>query len=114
MPNTAPIRELLSSGQHLSHIVHFVPNRSSLGDHYTCLLFLEKMQFPKCRYLSVPILGLDGKRFRYQGEIAAETINGSVWNFSVGEDAELVERLKSMPVKLGDIADIFVACNQRR
>jgi hypothetical protein len=31
-----------------------------------------------------------------------------VWNFSVGRGAELVERLKAIPTKLGDMADIFV------
>lgn len=106
----APVRELLSQGKHLAHIVHFGAQQVFPGaTTYTCLLFLNKAGSRQCRFVSVPDLAdwiKTGAGLR--GEIAAEKINGVVWNFTVGEGAALVERLKSMPVKLGDVADIFV------
>jgi hypothetical protein len=42
------------------------------------------------------------------GEIASNRISDSAWNFTVGQGADLVGKLKAMLVKLGDIADIFV------
>ena len=106
----APVRELLSQGRHLAHIVHFGAQQVFPGaTTYTCLLFLNKSGSRQCRFVRVPDLAewiQTGAGLR--GEIAAEKINGAVWNFTVGDGAALVERLKAMPVRLGDVADIFV------
>jgi len=107
----APLRELLSKGRHLSQIVHF-GSQQVFADAttYTCLLFLEKAGRRKCRFCSVPDLAkwIEDDRAAVRGELFAEKIDGVVWNFTVGKDAGLVARLKAMPVKLGDLADIFV------
>jgi hypothetical protein len=39
------------------------------------------------------------------GKINASHVTESEWNFSVGKDAGLFEKLASMPVKLGDVAE---------
>ncbi|MCU0872099.1 MAG: Eco57I restriction-modification methylase domain-containing protein [Pirellulaceae bacterium] len=105
-----PIREMLSRGRHLAHIVHFGAQQVfPRATTYTCLLFLDKSGSRQCDFVSVPDLAAwiqTGAGVR--GDIVAEKINGVVWNFTVGEGANLVERLKGMPAKLGDLADIFV------
>ena len=107
----APLRELLSKRRHLSQIVHFGAQQVFAGaTTYTCLLFLEKCGRSKCRFCGVPDLAawIKDDNAAVRGELLAEKIDGVVWNFTVGEDADLVARLKTMPVKLGDLADIFV------
>ncbi|MBI5829059.1 MAG: restriction endonuclease subunit M, partial [Chloroflexi bacterium] len=42
------------------------------------------------------------------GTIPAATATAAEWNFTVGKGAALFERLSRLPVKLGDIAHIFV------
>jgi len=42
------------------------------------------------------------------GRIAAANVTGAVWNFAVGQGAGLFEKLSGMPVKLGDVAELFV------
>ena len=72
-------------------------------------MFLDKAGRRKCRFVSVPDLAAwikSGAGVR--GDLVAEKINGEVWNFTVGEGAKLVQRLQGMPVKLGDVADVFV------
>ncbi len=105
-----PLRELLSEGKHLEHVVHFGAEQVfSEATTYTCLLFLGKSTSRKCSYVSVPNLKLWVKdRSSVRGDIDAGKISGGVWNFAVGHGADLVNRLKTMPVKLGDLADIFV------
>ncbi len=106
----APLRDLLSKGRHLARMVHFGAQQVFSGaTTYTCLLFLDKAGRRKCRFVSVPDLKAWMKSGAgVRGDLVAEKINGEVWNFTVGEDAELVQRLKGMPVKLGEVADIFV------
>ncbi len=41
------------------------------------------------------------------GEIPAAEISAGEWNFTVGRGADLFEKLRRMPVKLGEVADIF-------
>ncbi|MCZ7592470.1 MAG: hypothetical protein M5U15_10085 [Kiritimatiellae bacterium] len=43
-----------------------------------------------------------------EGQIPAKTITAAEWNFAVGAGADIINRMKAMPTKLGDIADIFV------
>jgi hypothetical protein len=43
-----------------------------------------------------------------EGVVSVRGITAEEWNFAVGRGAKLVERMQAMPVKLGDVADIFV------
>jgi hypothetical protein len=105
-----PLRGLLSKGNHLSHVVHFGDQQVFPGStNYVCLLFLHNAGVDSCRY----VLGHDlpGWLKSYHGteaSIPAEQVTAAEWNFAVGPGAALFERLKAMPVKLGDVADIFV------
>ena len=105
-----PLRTLLGGGKCLEHIVHFGAQQVfANATTYTCLLFASQTKKSKCRFVSVPDLKSWIKGgVSISGEIASSKISGSVWNFAIGQGADLVNQLKEMPVKLGDIADIFV------
>jgi len=105
-----PIRELLSKGKHVSQIVHFGEHQIFQGaTNYTCLLFLKNSGIDHCRFLKVEDLENWFKTLQgIEGIIAASQITAADWNFVVGKDSSLFTRLSKMPVKLGDIADIFV------
>jgi hypothetical protein len=105
-----PLREIISQGQHLSKIVHF--GYQQVFDNattYTCLLFLESKKRQEFEFLQVDDLdawqSLDKST---SGLIFTDRVDSNEWNFVVGEDASLFNRLTQLPTKLGDIADIFV------
>ena len=105
-----PLRGLIAKGKHLSHIVHFGHQQVFDGaTTYTCLLFLNKEGGKECLIEKVDNL-TEWQRTGQSitGKIATNKIKGTVWNFTVGENAALFERLANMPIKLGDIANIFV------
>jgi type I restriction-modification system DNA methylase subunit len=106
----APLRTVLAKGKHLSHVVHFGAQQVFSGaTTYTCLLFLSKTENQTFQFLSIPNLpDWVATGTAISGKINTEKVIDAAWNFSVGEGSELVEQLKTMPVKLGDIADIFV------
>ncbi len=101
-----PLRALLAKGKHLAEIVHFGDAQVFDGaTTYTCLLFLDKAGSGICRFTK--ILDLDAWRQTgegTQGAIPAKEITAAEWNFTVGRGADLFEKLRRMPVKLGDVA----------
>ena len=105
-----PLRTLLSKGKHLAEVVHFGDKQVFAGaTNYTCLLFLDKIGSKQCHFIKVDDLiswRINGEAT--EGKIPATKIASSEWNFTVGKGAELFEKLSKMPVKLGDMADIFV------
>ena len=105
-----PLRALLAKGKHLRHIVHFGDQQIFPGaTNYVCLLFLAKVASPKCRFVKVDDLAAWLANYAgVEGDVPAEKIGASDWNFTVGKNAGLFERLQQMPVKLGDVADVFV------
>jgi hypothetical protein len=106
----APLRELIARGKHLAHVVHFGDQQVFSGaTTYTCLMFLDKDGADACRWVKVN----DVRAWREQGTalegtVGADKITRAEWNFAVGAGAALFEKLAAMPVKLGDVADIFV------
>jgi hypothetical protein len=104
------LRDIISKGKHLNHIVHFSDQQIFAGaTTYTCLLFLEKKGSEKCKFIQVEDLSewrTSGQAT--EGTICAANIAGVEWNFMVGKDAALLKKLGKMPAKLGDIAHIFV------
>lgn len=104
------LRQLLGKGRNLSHIVHFGAEQVFAGaTTYTCLLFLTKKPQPKFRFVKVANLA----EWRTKGEaveglLPATGATGDEWNFNVGSGSSLFERLRGLPLKLGDVADIFV------
>jgi len=105
-----PLRTLLAKGNHLSKVVHFGDKQVFAGaTNYTCLLFLDKEGSKQCHFVKVDDLTawrINGESA--EGRIPAKKITSSEWNFVVGKGATLFEKLSGMPMKLGDMADIFV------
>ena len=105
-----PLRTLLSSGNYLSDVVHFGDRQVFHGaTTYTCLLFLDRASSGSCRFTKVE----DMEAWRQsgvvtEGVIPAARITSAEWNFTVGRGTDLFERLCGKPLKLGDVADIFV------
>ena len=106
----SPIRESLGKGGNLSHVVHFGSEQVFVGaTTYTCLLFLTKKPQPEFRFVKVANLA----EWRTKGEaveglLPAVGATGDEWNFNVGSGSALFQRLLGLPLKLGDVADIFV------
>ena len=106
----APLREMLSGGRHVSAVVHFghlqvFPTATT----YTCLLFLDRRG---CDSLDVQVVG-DLGAWRSvgrasRGALPATALTRAEWSLAVGEAAGLVARLRALPMRLGDVADIFV------
>lgn len=105
-----PLRSLIADGNYLSEVVHFGDQQVfATATTYTCLLFLEKAGSRQCHYVKVDNLAAwrnTGEAM--EGTISSEKITAAEWNFSVGKDAELFDRLRKMPSKLQDVASIFV------
>jgi type I restriction-modification system DNA methylase subunit len=105
-----PLRGVIAEGRHLSEIVHFGDQQVFEGaTNYTCLLFLEKDGKNKFQFAKVNDLEAwrsEGKAT--EGVIPASRAIASEWNFAVGKVAALAEKLRNLPVKLDEVADIFV------
>lgn len=105
-----PLRGLIAKGKHLSYVVHFGHQQVFEGaTTYTCLLFLSKEGSKACLVEKIDNLAewqITGQSIT--GKIVADKIKETEWNFAIGENAALFERLANMPIKLGDIANIFV------
>ena len=104
-----PLRSLLAEGKNVSDIVHFGDQQVFEGaTNYTCLLFLQKSGSKICDLVKVDDLDAwrnSGKAA--EGKIPAADFSTSEWNFSVGKSAELFEKLRAMPLKLGRVTRIF-------
>ena len=105
-----PLRKLLADGRHVRHVVHFGDQQVFPGaTNYVCLLFLAHAGAAACRWVRAD--DLPAWLVELQApEIAilAERVTIAEWNFAVGKNAGLFEKLQKMPVKLGDVANIFV------
>ncbi len=101
-----PIRALLARDRALSHVVHFGDKQIFKGaTTYTTLLFLEKGGNPQFRFVKVDDLtAWRATGQATEGTILAENVTGADWNFTVGSNADLFDRLSKMPVKLGNIS----------
>ena len=102
-----PLRSLLAKGKHLAGVVHFGDAQVFAGaTTYTCLLFLEKAGADACRFTKVDDLEAWQKTGQgTKGAIPAANVTAAEWNFAVGRGTDLFEKLRRMPVKLGDVAD---------
>ena len=105
-----PLRTLISSGKHLRHVVHFGDQQIFSGaTNYVCLLFLAAAGTEECRFVRADDLKTWLETLRgVEGHIPSERIGAAEWNFAVGRGAGLFEHLTMQPVKLGDVAELFV------
>ena len=105
-----PIRRLISKGRYLSQVVHFGDQQVFPGStNYVCLLFLSKAGAESVRFVKVEDLSDWFQTTKgIEERIPAQQVTGAEWNFVVGKGAPLFDKLNRMPIKLGDVADIFV------
>jgi type I restriction-modification system DNA methylase subunit len=100
-----PLRSVIAEGKHLSHIVHFGDQQVFEGaSNYTCLLFLDKSGSSRLQFEKVD--DLDAWRSTGKaraGLIPATNLTPAEWNFAVGKNAALFEKLRDMPVKLDNV-----------
>jgi hypothetical protein len=105
-----PVRSIIAEGKHLAHVVHFGDQQVFDGaTTYTCLMFLSKSPVTECRYVKVADLqAWLSTAAGSSGIIKTEQVTALEWNFAVGSAVKLLDRLRNMPVKLGDVASMFV------
>ncbi|MDP3623581.1 MAG: Eco57I restriction-modification methylase domain-containing protein [Methanobacteriaceae archaeon] len=105
-----PIRGLIADGQYLDQIVHFGDLQIFDGaTTYTCLLFLGKNGQKKFEFIKIE----DIQKWRISrksnsGNISLKKANNKEWNFIVGKASKIFDKLEKLPVKLGNIAHLFV------
>ncbi len=101
-----PVRELISSGKHLSEIVHFGDEQVFTGaTTYTALLFLDKVGGDEFRFVKAENLTeWRTTKEAEEGSVPLENATPDEWNFVVGPGADLFERLRQMPIKLSNVA----------
>lgn len=105
-----PLRKLIADGSHLKNVVHFGDQQVfDNATTYTCLLFLDAQPHEGFHIAKVTDLAAWRRdRSATEGDLPATAATSAEWNFAVGDGAALFEKLSKMPVKLGDVADIFV------
>ncbi len=124
-----PLRALLAGGRHLAEVIHFGDQQVFAGaTTYTCLMFLDKGGADHVDFAKVADLSAwQASGEATSGVIPAEKVTPAEWNFVVSRGAGLFERLREMPVKLGDVAErifqgiktgadpvFIVRCSERR
>jgi len=106
----APLCSVLAEGRHVSHVVHFGHQQVFDGPTtYTCLLFLQRSGVPRCKLIRVD--DLEAWRATGQGAsgvIPASTLARHPWKLLVGGESRPIQKLDSTPLKLGDVAHLFV------
>ncbi|MDI6768423.1 MAG: Eco57I restriction-modification methylase domain-containing protein [Anaerolineales bacterium] len=112
------LRGVIAKGKHLAKVVHFGDQQVfENATTYTCLMFLDKAGHDEFEFEKVQDLNawraptsefLENSEVSTAGKIDARRVTESDWNFSVGQSAELFEKLSKMPVKLGDVSHLFV------
>ncbi|ADZ10368.1 Type II site-specific deoxyribonuclease [Methanobacterium lacus] len=99
------LRLIISDGENLNKVVHFGDQQVfENATTYTCLLFLSKSKQKKFSYVKVEELG----KWRISKEAKSGIVSGNKvkadeWNFFVGPNAEILNKLQEMPIKLGNI-----------
>ena len=99
---------MIAKGKHLAKVVHFGDQQVFDGaTTYTCLMFLDKVGHDEFEFEKVQDLVSWRNRTSevLKGNINANHVTESEWNFAVGKGTGLFEKLASMPVKLGDVAE---------
>jgi type I restriction-modification system DNA methylase subunit len=106
----APLRKVLANGRFLNEIVHFGDSQVFDGaTTYTCLMFLNRAGSNEFRVCKVDDLTTWTKEGRAEEAIIqASKVSETEWNFAVGKNAGVLEKLEKFPVKLSSIAKLFV------
>ncbi|HPZ09242.1 MAG TPA: Eco57I restriction-modification methylase domain-containing protein [Candidatus Eremiobacteraeota bacterium] len=105
-----PLREIISQGKHLNKVIHFGAQQIFTGaTTYTCLLFLSKLSNITFNFIKIEnLINWRNTGQSIEGKISTEMVLSKEWNFVVGKNTILFEKLTKMPFKLGNVANIFV------
>lgn len=92
-----PLRQIISKGRYLRHVVHFGEQQVFPGASiYTCLLFLKKDGASDCRVVRAHDLEAWRRSFTGdEGIFPATSIGQDEWIFPVGRERAVFERLRS-------------------
>ncbi len=104
------IRGIISKGKNLSKIVHFGDIQIFEGaTTYTCLLFLSKSTQDETQIFKVNQIEDWIKEEKSDtGTFQNEKLTEKEWNFQIGKNAGLFQKLEDFPTKLSDVTDLFV------
>lgn len=105
-----PIRELVTKENSIQKIVHFGHQQVfTNATTYTCLLFLTRQHNDSFQFQKIDDLTEWKNTVHHSySKLSALPSGNFEWVFFIGHGAELLDRLNSYPIKLGDITDIFV------
>ncbi|MFZ2471393.1 MAG: N-6 DNA methylase [Methanothrix sp.] len=102
-----PLRSIISEGENLSEIVHFGDLQIFNGvTTYTCILILERSKQSYFNLIQVKKLDeWKNTNIADKCKISSDIVSSDEWAFGIGTNNQLLNKLKSMPVKLQDVAD---------
>lgn len=105
-----PLRGLIAGGKYLKEIVHFGHQQVFKGaTTYTCLLFLEKKQNPSFKLIQVEnIDSWKTNNTASEDVIQSEKISSEDWNFVIGPERNVFEKIQKIEPTLKSLAHIFV------
>jgi len=104
------LRSVIAKGKHLKEIVHFGHQQVfENATTYTCLMFLGKKGYDEFCFKKIDdLISWRSSSIAVRGIINSKTATNNDWNFVVGNDSQLFDRLSSISPKLGNISEIFV------
>jgi hypothetical protein len=93
---------IVAKGDHLSRIVHFGDQQVFYGaTTYPCLLFLSKSPVQQFHFTRVDDLdSWPVKEGGREGSIKTRFLSTTAWNFVVGKEAVLFEKLNQFTLRL--------------
>jgi len=102
-----PIRDIISNGRFLAHLVHFGGQFLFEGATVcSILLFLNKAGSSNCRFVQVDDKDIwRNSREGIEGIVSAGSLTSREWNFSFGKKAALFDKLDKWDSRLADIAE---------
>ena len=105
-----PLRSVIAKGNHLKEIVHFGHQQVfENATTYTCLLFLGKRGYDEFCFKKIDdLISWRSSSIAVKGIINSKKATNNDWNFVVGNDSQLFDRLDNITIKLGNISEIFV------
>ncbi len=104
------LRQMLAEGRNVCQVTHLGHQQVFEGaTTYTCLLFLTAKAQEHFTFASVADLSAwENSRACLERSIPSSALCSKEWNFNAGPEASLVDRLFADPIKLKDVAHLFV------
>lgn len=101
------LRSIIAEGKNLNKVVHFGDQQVfEKATTYTCLLFLNKSAKKKFNFVKVEdLIKWRISKEAIKGEVSANKVTEQEWNFIVGPEAKIFDKLNEIPIKLSDITD---------